>query len=124
MYDISTFAFEVANILLLTSWVVLAFLLWRVRHTKLLGGGECMVITTLLVFAIVRAMQILDYRPWDFPTITGVISGLTIISTLIVGKALHKYYEREKAVDSLQLTLPPNARALFQAIRNGHNGGH
>lgn len=117
MVNLGTWVFEIANILLLTSWVVLAYLLWRARHTKVLRGGECIVVATLLMFALIRAMHILDYRPWEMPTIMGAVSGLTIISTLIVGNALNRYAEREKAVDKLQTQLPPQARELFASLR-------
>ena len=117
MINLGTWVFEIANILLLTSWVVLAFLLWRVRRTKVLRGGECIVVSTLLTFALVRALQILDYRPWEMPTIMGAVSGLTIISTLIVGNALNRYAEREKAVEELELKLSPETRELFSSLR-------
>jgi len=122
MMDLGSLIFEVANVLLLVSWLSLAFMLWRVRQTRVLNGGECPVIATLLGFATVRFLQIFNFRPWEIPVLMAVICGLTVISTVIIINVLHRLARRTADQDKVQIELPKAALKLFAELKNGRGG--
>lgn len=119
--NLGTFIFEISNILLLMSWLGLAFMVWRVRKTNFLNGGECPIVMTLLSFAVTRMMQSVGYHPWEMPVVMAVVSALTITSTLILMNVLNTLKNR-KPTSSFE--VPDAAVKLYAALKKNGSGEH
>lgn len=107
MESLGTVLFEISNMLLLITWLSIAFCLWRVREHKILKGGEFVVIATLLSYAALRFGNMLGYRAWDLPSVLAVVSSLTILSGVIIVNLLREIGQR-KPVKGPVLTIEVN----------------
>lgn len=87
--DVGELFFLLSNLLLSAGWFVLAAQLWRVRKHCILKGGEYPVIATLLVYALVRLLIAFEHKPWEYPVLLAVLSGLSLTSVWILVRTLN-----------------------------------
>lgn len=119
----SVLFYEVTNLLLTMSWLAIAFMLWRIRHMKLLDGGCPVIVVTLCAYAVARIAIMLGYQPWNIPLVMAVTAGLTITSACIITSVLYRLGKDNPppplVTTPLFKALSPEAVKVYAEIKNG-----
>lgn len=116
--ELGTVVFQFSNGLLAAGWLTLAWQLWRVRKHNILKGGEYPVIATLLVYALTRVMTALDHRPWEYPELLALMSGLSLTSVWILVRTLNEL-AKQPPPKGQTLVLNGDLAKVYHTIKRG-----